>query len=249
MSLRSCLALCVAMLLPLAAQADLTSYSQNFESLPDPAGATALSDDGWLVGANVFDSSGGFLYNYFAFPAPNGGPAFSAVATGAAGPAQGTYYMNTYNDYNNGDHSNGSNNVIEANIFREMGLIGAGDLNSVWNFDFQFAVGDPGPAQDAFAFVKVLKTSDSSFATLYNENFDTAGATATWVDGQLSLNIDDASWIGETVQIGFVNTASNFSGSGVYYDNLNFASAVPEPSSALIVGFAAVGIAMRRRRK
>ncbi|MDG2014377.1 MAG: hypothetical protein P8J33_12795, partial [Pirellulaceae bacterium] len=101
MSLRSCLALSVAMLFPLAAQADLSNYSQNFENFPDPAGATALSGDGWLVGANVFDSSGGFLYNYFAFTAPNGGPAFSAVASGAAGPGQGTFYMNTYNDYNN----------------------------------------------------------------------------------------------------------------------------------------------------
>ena len=53
--------------------AQVGTYSQDFEGL-DITSGTALGDDGWLVGANVFDPNGNFLYNYFAFPAPNGGP-------------------------------------------------------------------------------------------------------------------------------------------------------------------------------
>ncbi|MCH2105586.1 MAG: hypothetical protein MK291_02965, partial [Planctomycetes bacterium] len=98
------------------ASAQIPTYVQDFESL-DAASGTVLGDDGWLVGANVFDASGGYLYGYFSFPAPNGGPGFCAVATGEGGPDQGAQQMVVYNDYNNGDH--GVGHLIEANVFRE----------------------------------------------------------------------------------------------------------------------------------
>ena len=73
MSIRKFQALAVVACLVAAptSWAALTTYSQDFEGL-NQADPSALGNDGWLVGANVFDSGGGFLYNYFSFPAPNG---------------------------------------------------------------------------------------------------------------------------------------------------------------------------------
>ena len=86
----------------------LSAYSQDFEGLNQADGA-ALSNDGWVVGANVFDPTGTtFLYNYFTFPAPNGGPAFSGIDIGQGGPNQGNQQMVVYSDYNNGDHAVGN---------------------------------------------------------------------------------------------------------------------------------------------
>ena len=234
--------------------AALSSYSQDLEGL-SPSDPAALSNDGWLVGANVFDSTGtNFIYNYFAFPAPNvpgGGPAFSGVATGEGGAAQGNNQFNTYNDYNNSDHTNASGNRIEANIFRDIGVAGAGDAGTTWNFDFDVKLGNIGGATTATAFIKVLKTSDSSFALLDLQSIDiSALAGGVWSSQQLSVLID-AAWVGETVQIGFTNTASNGDASGVFYDNLNFAtaSAVPVPAAAWLFGSAIAGLVAVRRKK
>ena len=48
-------------ILCMGVQADLASYSQDFEGL-NQADTGALAADGWLVFANVFDSGGGYLY-------------------------------------------------------------------------------------------------------------------------------------------------------------------------------------------
>ena len=66
------------------ATSQVTAYSQDFESLgfSDP---NALSDDGWAVFGNVFSPAGLYLYGYGIFPAPNGGPGFSSIATRAGG--------------------------------------------------------------------------------------------------------------------------------------------------------------------
>ena len=115
------------------ATADVTSTSQDFEGLVqvDPA---SLTNAGWLVFANVFSSAGVYLYGYGPFPAPNGGPAFSAVSTGEGGPAQGAQGLVAYSDYNNGDHANG--NLNEANVFQERPGLAAGDVGDyIFSFD------------------------------------------------------------------------------------------------------------------
>ena len=97
------------------AAADLTTYNQDFEAA-NIMSPTALSDAGFVVFANVFNATGGYLYGYGTFPAPNGSGAFCDVASGSAGASQGVQYINAFSDYNNGDHANG--NYIEANIFQ-----------------------------------------------------------------------------------------------------------------------------------
>ncbi|MEE2939336.1 MAG: hypothetical protein VX460_03015, partial [Planctomycetota bacterium] len=200
----------------------LTPYSQDWEAadINDPA---AVSSDGWLGFVNVFDGGGGFLYGYFTGGAPNGGPSLSAIGTGDGGAAQGAQYLNVYSDYNNGDHASGL--LIEANVFNEM-LIGAADVGDTWTFQFdhlknpQVFNGDASTSTQAF--IKVLQSSNGSFAQLAFNTFDTTNSSTTaWATDSIDITIDP-SWVGELLQIGFMSTATNYDDTGRFYDNLSF---------------------------
>ena len=209
--------------------AQIGSYSQDFEGL-DQTSPTALGDDGWLVGANVFDAGGGWLYNYFAFPAPNGGPAFCAVAAGEGGPAQGAQQMVVYNDYNNGDHGNG--HLIEANVFQER-VIDASDVGKTMVFSFDGKLGDLQAPTTASAFIKVLNTNTWGLDAFLQT--DMTNAPTTWSSHSMSLTIDPG-WVGFIFQIGFMNTATGWNPSGVVYDNINLGEAASEPGTAYCFG-------------
>lgn len=199
----------------------LSSYSQDWEAA-DINSPTAVSDDGWLGFVNVFDGGGGFLYGYFTGGAPNGGPGLSAIGTGDGGAAQGAQYLNVYSDYNNGDHASGL--LIEANVFKEQ-TIGAADVGDTWTFQFdhlknpQVFNGDASTTTQAF--IKVLQSSNGSFAQLAFNTFDTTSSSTTaWATDSIDITIDP-SWVGELLQIGFMSTATNYDDTGRFYDNLS----------------------------
>ncbi|HMB70692.1 MAG TPA: hypothetical protein VKU85_15360 [bacterium] len=221
-ALTKSLAIAAMVVFATTAWADLTSYSQDFEGLvqADPA---ALGNDGWLYFANVFDgTTSGFLYNYGPGPAPNGGPAFSAIATGQGGASQGAQQLVVYSDYNNGDHNNG--NIIEANVFQEQ-VIGAVDVGTEWTFMFDAKLGDILPNSTALAFIKTLDPN-AGFALSNFITVDMTSIPATWSTYSLSIAID-APIVGHIFQIGFLNTATNFTPSGIFYDNINFGQSGP----------------------
>ena len=221
----------VAMMAAPSAFADLTLYDQDFEGLDmmDPA---ALGNDGWTGFANVFDPMGGYLYGYGTFPAPNGGPGFSAIATGSGGMDQGLQYVNIYSDYNNMDHANG--NYIDALVFQEQ-PVGTANVGETWTFEFDY-LKNPTPTNgdgdsQTFAFVKVIKVSDMSFATLAEVELDTTAASTTvWMDGSLDLLIDPA-FDGELVQFGFRSYSTNYNDTGRFYDNVEFSTPGGMPPS------------------
>jgi len=233
----------LAALVAASSQAALTTYSQDFESL-NLSSPTALGDNGWKIFANVFDNSSNYLYGYGVFPAPNGGSGFSSIATGEGGAAQGSQYLNGFSDYNNTDH--GNNRFIEANVFQEQ-TISAADLGKVATFTFDYKASSqfgPAGSASALAFIKVLDSTNFSllaFPTLVT----TTASGSNWATGSVSLTIDNA-WTGQILQFGFLNRATNYDPTGVYYDNINF-EAVPEPATLSLLALAA--IAARRRRK
>jgi len=205
-----------------SAHADLTAYSQDFESLviSDPA---ALGNAGFLAFANVFGPTGNYLYGYGAFPAPNGTPAFSAIASGLGGAPQGTQYLSVYSDYNNSDHGNG--NYIDALVFREQ-IVGVANVGQTWRMAFdglQNPVVTNGPGDTTtFAFAKVLMSSNGSFATIAQSEFETTGlSTSTWTSASLDLVITP-NMVGELLQFGFRSYATNYNDSSRLYDNLTF---------------------------
>ncbi|MBD3220477.1 hypothetical protein GF314_04475 [bacterium] len=209
-------------LLPATALA-LLPYAEDFEDL-DASNPAALGDAGWLIFANVFAPDGTYLYGYGVFPAPNDGAAFSAIVTGEGGAEQGDQQLSIFSDYNNTDHGNG--NLIEANVFQEM-TIEAGDVGENWVFDFQAKMGNLEGETTALAFIKTLDPN-AGFAVTNFIVEDMTSIPASWSSYSLQLMID-AGLEGQILQIGFSNTATNYEGSGVFYDNIDF---YPEGSVA-----------------
>ena len=224
MRIRSTSILVAALLLcliPAAAQAQLSTYFQDFELLTqnDPA---ALANDGWLVWGNVFESDGiTFLYGYGS-TAPNDGFAFCQIVQGEGGLEQGFQQLVVFSDYNNGDHALGR--IIESNTYREQ-IVAAGDVGQTWDLSYQAKLGNIEGASTATAFIKTLDPSNGYALT----NFISQDMTTTpvdWMGYSLSITID-ASLVGQILQIGFLNNASNFEGAGIFYDNVLFEQGEP----------------------
>lgn len=228
-------------MLPATAWADLTPYSQDFEGLElATGGSTALSDDGWVVFGNVYDPGGGYLYGYGVFPAPNDGAAFCAVVTGQGGVPQGDRQLSVFSDYNNGDHGNG--NLIESNVFQEQ-TVGAADVGSTWTFEFDAKLGNLVSPSTATAFIKTLDPN-AGYALTNFVTVDMTTIPTTWDTYSVSLAID-GTLPGQIFQFGFLNVATNYDGSGVFYDNVSF---TPEPTSLAILALGGLALLRRRRR-
>ncbi len=208
----------VAMLICLvpAAGHALLPYNQDFEGLSQPD-INALANDGWLVFGNVFGPDWAYWYGYGPFPAPNTGAAFCAIAVGEGGPEQGAQQLVVFSDYENGDHGNGA--FIEANVFQEQ-IIGPGDVSETWTFDFQAKLGNLEGSSTALAFIKTLDP-DAGYALTNFITEDMTSIPTTWSSYSISIVID-ADLDGQILQFGFLNVATNYEGSGVFYDNVNF---------------------------
>ena len=202
-------------LLPVTGLA-LTPYSQDFEAL-DQGDPAALADDGWLVFGNVFGPDWSYWYGYGTFPAPNGGAAFSAIVVGEGGSEQGDQQLSVYSDYNNTDHGNGA--YIEANVFQEQ-VIDAGAVGQTWIFVFHAKLGNLEGETTALAFIKTLDPA-SGFAMTNFITEDMTNTPETWTGYFLSITIDEG-LVGQILQFGFASTATNYEGSGVFYDNIAF---------------------------
>ena len=202
------------------AVAALTAYSQDFEGLVQ-ADSLALANDGWLVFGNVFDTDGvTYLYGYGAFPAPNTVPptpaAFCAIVAGEGGPEQGAQQLSVYSDYENADHAAGR--FIEANVFQEQ-TIDSGD-GGTWVFTFDAKLGNLAGGSTAAAFIKTLDPANGYALT----NFLTVDMTSiptTWSNYSILITID-AGLAGQLLQFGFLNVATLYEPSGIYYDNVVF---------------------------
>jgi len=219
MSLRATTILAVALLVaiaPAVSQADLASYSQDFEALVQ-GDSGALAADGWLVFGNVFDPAFNYLYGYGPFPAPNNAGAFCGIAAGEGGPTQGAQQLVVYSDYANTDH--GIGNQIESNVFHEQ-VVGAANVGETWEFRFDAKRGDLVAPATAIAFIKTLDPN-SGYAITNFITLDTSALGVTWGTYTLSLVID-GSLDGQILQFGFANTCTNYTPSGVLYDNINF---------------------------
>jgi hypothetical protein len=194
--------------------AAVTAYTQDFESMAPPSPGALLGDN-WLVFANVFDSAGAYLYGYGPFQAPNDGAAFCAIATGQGGIPQGEHQLSVYSDYNNPDH--GVGHLIESNVYQEQ-TIGASDEGSTVVFTFDAKFGNLEGSSSAGAFIKTLDPGNG-YAITNLVILDMTSIPDTWGTYRIELSIDPG-LAGQVLQFGFSTTATNYEGSGVYYDNV-----------------------------
>lgn len=195
------------------------SYETDIESYD--AGADSVGD-GWTSFGNVFNSEGGFIYNYGnPFPTPISNSAFANVVSGEGGPEQGSQYLNLFNDYNNGDHNNG--NLVQALTFREFTIESKDTGIFVLSFDAKapeaFGITDP---TTAFAFIKILNPGDG-FSTTASIELDMTGVGSdSWGRFSLELGVDGSALAGQILQFGFANTTTGYASSGILYDNIAF---------------------------
>ena len=221
-------ALAAAFLLvaPLASHAALTSYTQDFEALvqADPG---ALGADGWKVFGNVFSPDHTvYYYGYGPFPAPNNTGAFSGIDFNSD-PGHAAQNLVVISDYNNGG-AHAAGHQVEANVFQEQ-VVGAADVGNTWTFKFDAKLGNLASPTTALAFIKTLNPATGYSMT----NFITVDMTAipsTWNTYFCSILID-ASLDGQILQFGFANTCSNYTPSGVFYDNVSFQKEVVVPTT------------------
>ena len=208
--------LCLA---PLASWADLEPYSQDFEGLlsseADQPDQVALANDGWKVFVNIFGLDWSYWYGYGPFPAPNGGfggAAFSAVVVGEGGAEQGDQQLVVFSNYNDPNHGGGA--IIESNVFQEQ-MIGAADVGDTWTFEFDAKRGNIAGGSTAAAFFKVIGP------TFVYIPVDMTSIPDTWDRYALSITIAPE-FVGSILQFGFINFASNYEASGIFYDNVVF---------------------------
>lgn len=193
--------------------AQIGTYTQDFESLGLPPDSTALSNDGWFYFVNVFDTgtcpAGAYTYNG---PAPNG-PQMSILVDDQGGAAQGTRQLSVFSDYANTDHGCGS--TLEVNIYQQQAVTTT-DVGTVVTFTFDAKGTDlssgSGTAQ---AFIKVF---DGSWAQIGFQSLDMTSIPTTWGTYSMNLTIPAGA---ANVQFGFMNTATNYDPTGVFYDNIN----------------------------
>lgn len=204
------------------ASADLSTYSQDFEGLVQ-ADPNALANDGWLIFGNVFYPDWSYWYGYGPFPAPNNpaAPGFCLIASGQGGPAQGAQQLVVFSDYNNTDHPAA---WIESNVFQEQ-IIGAADVGNTWLFEFDAKLGDIALQSTATAFIKVLDPN-AGFSLSRFVTVDMTSIPVTWGTYGLQLTMDPE-LEGQILQIGFLNVATNYEPSGIFYDNVNFSEMPP----------------------
>jgi hypothetical protein len=246
----------LAGLIPGRASAALTSYFQDFESL-DRTDPSALANDGWLLfaaGINGAPGFGNFGAGPFAPPNNITAPSISVISDVASGgsPPAGNQGLVFFSDYGSPLHSDPADpRDLVLSLFQER-TISATDIGSTVTFSWLADGNAAPPTGDALteAFLLTLDPG-AGFAATNNLAFDTtATADGALASNSLTLALSDPALVGQILQFGFRNTASDFEGSAVDYDNVSFTvTAIPEPSSVCMLAAIAVGgLVVSRRR-
>jgi len=124
-------------------------------------------------------------------------------------------------------------------------------------FDFLAEQNAFPPTGDALVEGFLLTLDPNNGFALTNEDAVDITATPDSPTGfQLSLELTDPALVGQTLQFGFRNSASDLEGSGIDLDNLAFvvtppggvAPTIPEPSSMVLLALGGVALVTKRRR-
>ena len=223
--------------------AALASYSENFESL-NAISSTALSDAGFVIYENSYNDPGltNLVNSAGTNPARNDYRGFALVVKDQGDSAQGTQQLKVYSNYLNRDQST---KYIDALTLQQQ-VIGADDLGSTWTFSFGAKQGDITGTSSASAWIRTIDGS----TTLGEDRLDTTSLGLNWGSYAVSLYIDPL-WNGMTLEFGVNSAATDYTMSGVYYDNLSLTGtpAVPVPAAAWLFGSGLLGLIGVARRK
>ena len=219
-----------------------TSWSTDFESY------TTGDVEDFVIG-NIVNGGAGWFAGAGAPGDYNNG--YSAIVD-EGGAAQGSKQLSVFSDYNPWSPFSAAGTEIQAFVYRDVGLVDISDVGTTLTFSFDAKLGNLAAPSQADAFIKVLDSIGGTYNEFVNVSFDSdAGLTTDWSTQSVSFLVD-ASLVGQLIQIGFTNTATDYGSSAVIYDNLNVGevSAVPVPAAAWLFGSALMGLmGISRRRK
>ena len=265
------MALSAAIAFAPTSSAALATYTQNFEGMtpnqgfsdPDNGFVNDLDADGWQIYGIEYDVSpyynpgtANILDQYGPFPAANGDPgSIQGVATGQGGSAQGNVVLSKYSDYNNPNQSQGPCSppsvpcvpkyYVSASTYQEQ-MIGAGDVGSTWRFSYDAKFGNIEADSSAFAYI--LTQDFDNGGESFNSN-DSTSLPIEWLRYSVDMVITP-DMVGDNLTFGFGATSTNYNGSGVFYDNLNFDRVVvPVPAAVWLFGSGLLGLIGIARRK
>ena len=244
-----------------ASSATLMPYSQDFEGMTPGQGfpPNDLEADGWRIygieyDANPYTGPANIVGEYGPFDAANGDPgSIQGVTTGQGGTAQGDVVLIKYTDYNNPNHTvepftpGDPKYYIAASTFQTQ-IISTSNLG-LWRFTYDAKIGNLEADSSAFAFILTLDRFTGAEKAFVSN--DTTNLPVEWGTYTLDLLIDDT-LIGDTLQFGFSATATNYNGSGVFYDNITFekVEVIPVPAAVWLFGSGLAGlVGVARRRK
>lgn len=253
----------------------LSTYTQDFEGMTPNQGFSSapgevpifvndLEADGWQIygiayETNPYNNPGAAIAGqYGAFPAANGDPgSIQGVATGQGGDPQGDVVLSKYSDYNNTDQVYCDPDVvncvpepgfyISASTYQEQ-TIDAGDVGSTWRFSYDAKIGNMELDSSAFAYILTQDFEDGGESFVSN---DSTTLPVEWLRYSLDILITP-DMVGDNLTFGFGAVSTFYRGSGVFYDNLEFAqvSAVPVPAAVWLFGSGLLGlVGVARRRK
>ncbi len=221
------LAMLVGVVFAPLSYAELAFYRQNFEAMTPGQGwpPNDLSEDGWLIfgiewDANPYPDPGSAnqVAFYGPFEAADGEPgSIQALATGEGGPNQGDIALVKYSDYNN---ANQTIRYIQALTYQTR-TIEIGDVG-LWRFTYDAKIGNLEGDSSAFAYIQTVDP-ELFFQKQFVSN-DTTTLPVVWGTYNLELLIDET-MLGDILNFGFSATATNYAGSGVFYDNIRFGGA------------------------
>ena len=204
-------------LVPAAAFAAITDFTQDFESL-NQSSTTALSADGWLYWVTVFEAgSDDYMYGYGGGAPNTDSPVgIDRIVVGEGGTEQGSQQLSVFSDYNNQTEQT-AGNLLNTNVYKEFS-IEAEDVGKECSFSFQAKMGNLTAPSTATAFIKTLNPADNYSVTNHVIE-DMTSITTDWNGWTLQLTIDSG-LVGQIFQVGFSNDATNNVASAIFYDNV-----------------------------
>ena len=207
-----------------ASSASLRSYSQDFEGMTPNQGypPNDLEADGWLIFGTAYETNPytgplNMVYDYSddcPCEAANGEPgSIQGVATGEGGDDQGDVVLNKYTDYLNSDQSR---YYISTTTYQTQ-TASTSNIDDVWRFAYDAKIGNLEADSSALAYIQLLGSDGTEKAFVFN---DSTNLPEEWGRYFVDLNLlAYGAESGDTVNFGFLATATNFNGSAVFYDN------------------------------
>jgi len=249
--------------------------------LVSAAGNTDIQNDGWITGGATYDGvpitdedgvteiKGTYDFYYNDAPTSNSdaGNWTQIKNDDLDNNGNTTKYLNTFSDYGNTDRHDNPPSSVNTLIFKEY-TIDASDIGKTATFTFDVkrpavdnnGFGDQSPAAGvgctytclAGAFFKTIDPSNNYAQTNYIPLSTIDASQSEWETRSITIDLTSELLVGQFLQFGFENFATDYNNTGVFYDNLSLtladaegpgpepeATNVPIPTIALL-GFGAL---------